>query len=165
MNKKGNLGYGIIAFAAIIIGLLFFAPIGLKVVRSSITEFSNAINVTSPEASTTMTGIQTSFENLWDWVIFLCFGINVLVLLVSAFFIDTHPVFLIFYIMTLFFLFIFAPNMIDAVDTLWAHSAFSEETGLFLDLTDFLRLHFESILLGVAVLSGVVIYAKIKLFT
>lgn len=164
MNQRGQIAYGIIAFVVVAIGLFIIAPIVLNVVRSSIGGVADAVNSTHPQASTAGYYVRDSFTNLWDWVILLAFTINVVILLISAFLIDTHPVFVVLYILTLFFLFMFAPSMIDIVNETWSQPAFATETGLYLDGTSFLVEHFSTVLFAIAILSGVVLYAKIKMF-
>lgn len=163
-NKKGQAGFGIVAFAGIVITLLFLAPVMLKIVRVTTSEVSDQLNITNPEASASMDAVTDSFATFWDFVLLMVFAVNVLILLISAFFIDTHPAFLLVYIIVAFFLVVFAPNVLDAVDSVWAESAFSEEVSLYLDSMNFLRVHFGVVLLSVIILSGVVMYAKFKYF-
>lgn len=165
MNRKAQ--FGIVAFVGVVLVLLFLAPVLLKVVRAPVVEFSSAINTTSPLASQTVDSIEGTFSNLWDWVLMIGFVINVILLLIASFFIDTHPIFVIFYIMAGFFLLVFAPNVIDAVNAVWdagSGTVFTEETGLYLTGTTFILNHFGEIILAIFVLSGIVMYAKFKYF-
>lgn len=163
MNKRGQ--FGIVIFFAMTIALLIMSPIVLKIIRSSISGVSDALNSTLPSASEQMNNVQTTAENFWDFIGLMFFGINVLLLLISAFFIDTHPAFLLVYVITCFFLILIGSNMIQVVDSVWGVSQFSEETGLYLTSMDFIRTHFGTIILGIIILSGIVMYAKFRYFS
>ena len=67
--------------------------------------------------------------------------------------------------MTAFFTMAFAPNLLDAVRRVWGQAAFSEETGMYLGATGFLLNNFGAIILATLVLSGIIMYAKIKYFS
>ena len=165
MNKQGQIGVGIITLVGIGIVLLVLAPILLDVVTTTVGEFSDALNNTDTNAAATVNSIETSFVNLWDLVLVLFFGLNIILLLLSAFFIDTHPAFVIIYIMMAFFVLVFAPNVLDAVDEIWSQTQYAEETGLYLTGMNFILAYFETIVLGIIVMSGIVMYAKFKYFS
>jgi len=160
---KGQIG--IIAMVGLFIGLLIIAPILLNIVRTTTNEFADALNTTNPNAATQVNSIEDSFTGFWDWVLVILFGLNVIMVFISAFFIDTHPAFVLIYIMMAFFLMVFAPNMLDAVDEVWAQPQYSTETGMHLAGTDFVRTHFGGIILSILILSGIIMYAKFKYFS
>lgn len=165
MNKKAQLG--IIVFVGMFLVLLFLAPFVVKIVRSSVGGFADAINSTNEGAATTVRGIEGTFLSLWDWVILLGFAFNVVLLLLTSFFIDTHPAFVIVYIMAVFFLMAFAPSMIDALETMYdelGDAATGHDSGAYLPATEFLIDNFGGVLLSIIVLSGIIMYAKFKYF-
>lgn len=163
MNKKGQ--FGIITLVAILLVLLFLAPVLLKIVRTSVGGFATALNNTNSEAASVVEETYTTFINLWDYVIIAVFGISVVMLFLSAFFIDTHPAFVILYIFVSFLVMAFTTSMVDIVNKLWDHSQFAVETGVYLTMTEFLKNHFAGVILGIMVLSGIIIYAKIRYFS
>ena len=58
---------------------------------------------------------------------------------------------------------VFAPDMISIVDKIYDSPQFLLETTQ-LPYTDFIRNNFATIILGIMILSGVVIYGKLKYF-
>jgi len=169
MSKKAQAEVGIVALVGVIIVLLFLAPIMLKIVSTTIGSTSDAINSTSPDAANTMNYLSGTFVTFWDYLILISFLVSMLMLLISSFFIDTHPVFLVFYIMIAFLVVIFAPEILQSVNAVWDNSGMTMHDGtmvsLALPLTDFLRGNFGAVILGVIVLSGIIMYAKIKYFS
>lgn len=163
LNKKAQLGFGVITFIAVVISLLILAPILVSVVTEILGEVGTQLNNTNTEAGDAVLSTQNTFTDLIDIVIILLFALNVILLLVTSFFIDTHPAFMILYIIFAFFTIIFAPNIIDVVDSVY--SEYSTEVGLYLPLTEFIVNNFTMVIFGVLILSGIIIYAKIKYFT
>lgn len=163
MNKKAQINYPIITFIIVVIMLIVFAPIMLKVFNSILIPFSASVGNVTAVAGTNVDTIRTSFIAFWDWIIIIAFLIQIILLFVSAFFIDTHPVFVPLYILVCIFMIIFAPDMIQFVDRIYDSPQFLLETTQ-LPFTDFIRNNFGTIILGVMVLSGVVIYGKMKYF-
>lgn len=162
-NKRGQLDFAILTFIAVIIGILILAPVLLSIVVEIVGEVGTQINNTDATAGAAVFKVENTFTSLWDTVIILLFTLNMILLIVTSFFIDTHPAFLIVYILFAFFTVLFAPNMIDAVDKIYLH--YSVEVGAYLPLTEFLVNNFEMIIFAVLILSGIIIYAKIKYFT
>lgn len=162
MNKKGQLGNGIIAFIVIIFVIILLAPFMLKIVNNTAKPFSNALQTVDPLANQTGTHIVTKFTTMWDYVIMAAFAANILVLLVSVFLIDVHPAFLIIYILTAAFSLIFAPSMYNVLDEIYDPAgAFADEVAS-IPMTSFIYDHFGVLLLSVLVLSGIIMYAKFK---
>ena len=163
IGKGGQIG--IVAMVGVVIAILFLAPILLKIVTETTGEFASAINSTNEEASQAVTGITTTYTNLWDWVLIIIFGLNVLLLLISAFFIDTHPAFILVFIMLSFFLLAFAPNILDAVDKVYEDAYYAGAVNAYLPSMDFLRTNFGAIILAILVLAGIIMYGKFKYFS
>lgn len=166
-NKKGQLDFGIITFAIVVIGLLFLAPIILKVVRTTVQPFGDALNNTNigggEEASGRSLYVLGVFVNFWDAVVFFAFALQVILLLVSALFIDTNPFFIILYILILVLLLVFAPGILESVNNIYDSADFAQEVAL-LGFMDFLRTNFGLVITAIAILSMVVIYAKVRYF-
>ena len=163
MNKKAQgFAFGLITFIGIVIILIVLAPTLLHVVTTILTEVGENLNATDTRAGDAVLGIEEDFTNLWDIVIILAFLLNVILLLISAFLVDTHPAFLIFYIIMVFFTVIFVSGAVDALEGIYATSEYQIVVGQYLPMTEFLLDYFEIIILGIAVLSGIITYAKLK---
>lgn len=162
MNNKGQIG--IVALIGVVIAILFLAPILLNIVTTTTGQFATALNATDSNAAANVNAIVGTYVTLWDWVLIIVFGLNVLLLLISAFFIDTHPAFILVFIMVGFFTFAFAPNILDATDKIYNSAHYAGEVAAYLPFMDFLRSHFGAVILGVFVLSGIIMYAKFKYF-
>jgi hypothetical protein len=166
MNSKAQ--FGMITFIGLILVMLFLAPIVIKIVRSSVGGFSDGLENVNSAAADEVDAIEDTFISLWDWVIFLMFGLNVIILLLSSFFIDTHPAFVIVYILTMFFMFAFAPSILDGLEASYnqlGDAASGHDSGAYLPITEFLINNFGTLMLSIAILSGIVMYAKFKYFT
>ena len=162
MNKNAQVG--IVAFVGVVIALIFLAPIFLNIVTTTTGEFADALNSTDSNAAAAVDSITNTYTGLWDWVLIIIFGLNIVLLLISAFFIDTHPAFLLVYIMVAFFTMAFAPNILDATDKIYNSAHYAGDVAAYLPFMDFLRGHFGAIILGILVLSGIIMYGKFKYF-
>jgi len=163
MNNKGQ--FAIVSIVAIMVVLLVIAPVLLQIVKTASSGFSDGLQSVSPIASAQIDAIEDKYTSMWDYVIMFMFLFNVILLLVSSFFIDTHPLFLILYIVVAFILFLFAPYLIDTVDRVWDSPYFiAENTAGDLTMTQFILDNFGGVLLMIYVLSGIIMYGKIKFF-
>lgn len=160
-NKKGQFEFSIGLFAILIIIAIIFAPIMIKVIKSVTGGMSIALNATNPEAVAQMNYAQNSALGFFDYLIVIGMFINVIILFISSYFIDTHPVFLLLYIFFTFLLMLFLPNMMDAVDKVWGKF---NDTGIHsaLPFTDWIRTHFITFMLAIIILNGIIMYAKFK---
>jgi len=163
MNNRGQ--FAIVSAVGIFIVLIAIAPILLQIVKTSSTGFADGLEGISPVAHDKVDAIESKFTGMWDYVILFIFLFNILLLLISSFFIDTHPLFLILYVVVSFMLFIFSPYLVESADRIWDSPHFVEEnTAGDLPMTEFLLDNFQMILLMIYVLSGLIMYGKIKFF-
>jgi len=166
MNKKGQvLDHPIIFIIFIIIGLLVIAPIMLKVMNEIKTPISAQLgNVTGGEvAQTNFNSIMTTGINMWDKVVIFAFFLGLILMFVSAFLIDAHPFFIILYIFIAFFTVLFAPNIVDAIGTIYDSPQFALESSQ-LSFMVTLKDNFGAFLVGIIIITGIIIYGKIRLF-
>jgi len=161
INKKGQLAVPLITFAVLVIMLLFLAPFMLKIVNSILSPFGTMIGNQSAAAGAGVSSVHGSFVTLWDIVISLAFVAAMLIYLVSAFLVDTHPAFALVFLLAGFFTVIFAPIALDAVDNMWDSPEFLTESNQ-LTITGFIKDYFGVIIMGVMILGGVILYARIK---
>lgn len=166
MNTRGQIDNPMILFAVLVIGLLLFAPIGLKIMKEVQEPLSSSLGNVSNGGEVAQANFDrvllTGGINLWDKVMIAAFGFTVIMLLVSAFMVDAHPFFLIIYIALNLMLVLFAPNIIEAVDNIYDSPQFAEEAAL-LTFMDTLRVYYAEFLVGMMILTGIIIYGKISL--
>jgi len=161
MNNKAQLNNPMLAFVGIIVGLLIFAPIMLKIFLSIQTPISNGVvNLTGgTEAAAGWNAVMNPLTTMWDKVILFAFITTTLLLFVSAFFVDTHPVWVILYIVSNFILFLFIPGMLDITSSFYDTALFSTELS-YLPFVDSLRSHAVAWILGIMVLAGIIMFGK-----
>jgi len=94
-----------------------------------------------------------------DYLLILMFFVSLIILFISAYFIDTNPIFLVLYIIFAFIFILLLPNMMEAVDTVW--SKFPVETNS-LPLTGWIQSNMVMFTLGVFILTGIIMYAKFR---
>ena len=167
MNKKAQFDIPIVTFALVVIGLLIMAPIMLKIFNEINTNVGDALgNVTGAGgtiAKANFNKVMDTAVSFWDKVILVAFIISILLLFVSAFMIDAHPLFIILYIFVGFMLILFAPNIIEAVDVIYTSSTFGAEVSQ-LQFLDTIRTHYAEFLIGIMVITGIIIYGKLSFF-
>lgn len=159
-NKKGQ-AESIVFFFVIIVGVLLIAVIMGYMVNKILTPFGNNLNAISPQANTTVQGIVQKFNQTWDYAIIMVFLLNVIILFVSAFLVDVHPFFVFLYIIVVCFMIFLAPNILHVIETVYDNPEYALEVGR-MPLTNFFFQNFIIIFLAIIVLSGIIMYAKIK---
>jgi len=159
MKKKAQ--YDTIAWVGAVVVLLMLAPILYMVVHTSLSRFSEAINNTSPAAAASVDLIEGSFLGWIDYLIMVGFLVNIIMLFVFAFMVDTHPLFLVFYIISSVVLMMFAPYVVEPIKQIFGMAEFGDAV-INLPLTEFVVTRFNIILLGVIVVAGIIMYAKLK---
>ena len=165
--KKAMIDFPILTLIVLIVMLLVLAPTFMKIFSTTQTQFSDAlgsVGESNETAQANFNSVMNTATNFWDAVIIAAFIIGVLLMLLSAFFIDTHPVWIVLYIFIMFMLILFAPDMMEAIDTIYESATFSTEVAS-LPFTDFVRSNFSEILVGFFMLTGIIIYGKIRLFS
>jgi len=168
-KKKGQVEFGVMIVITIIIGLILFAPIIMRMVGTITGQFFITMNNSYPSAVAPASDAVDTVTNFFDYLIIIAMLVNIIILFISAWFIDTNPVFLILYIMFSFILFLFLPSLLDAVDTVWVkmeaentHDLW-EGNDLNLTFTDFIRRNMMVFSLIILSLTGILIYAKFKI--
>ena len=163
INRSGQLDFPIATLMIFVFGLIIFAPMALKVFNSVRVPISDGLaNVSNggAVASANFDAVMTPLVNFWDEVIIFVFVLSIILMIVSSFMIDTHPVWIILYIVVWFILIVFAPNIVSAASAIYDSSQFTSEVAL-LPLTNALRLHFVEVMVGMGLLSGIIIFGKV----
>jgi len=159
MNKLAQTN--IIAFIAIVVGLFILAPIMLKIVNSTLDPLEDTLNNSNVEAGERVGYIHDVFLNFWDYTIALAFLVNIISMLIFAFLVDSHPIFSILYMISLIFTFMFSHYVVIPVTTILGMEQFATEVTQ-LPIVNFIVLRFDLILLGLAILTGIIMYSKFR---
>jgi hypothetical protein len=162
MNKKGQVT-SVIFFFVLAIAILIVSIVVLRMTNSILTPFQNQIGNMSTQAGTAVAGVHSAMTNWWDIMIIALLGINIVILLVSAFMVDIHPAFLIVYIIAVFFMFIMGNYALSALDGIWGGMATATELAQT-PMQQWIINNFNFVMLGIILLSGIVMYAKFKFF-
>jgi hypothetical protein len=161
-NNKGQ-AQSIIIFFVLIVGIFIVSIIILRLTNSILTPFQNTIGNMSAPAGVAVGQVHAKFAQWWDYAIVILFFLNVILLFVSSFLVDIHPAFIILYIISIIFLFIFGNYALYALDSIWDMLGTTTET-MQTPLQQFILNHFQIIMMGVIILSGILMYAKFKMF-
>lgn len=166
--KKGQVEAGIVLFAALGIGLIIIAPLMMKVFLSFQQPLSDALgNVSSanggPVAQANFNAIMDPLVTWWDKAVVAAYVASILILFVSSFLVDTHPFFIVFYILVCFLLILFSPFIMHAADVIYTSANFATEV-THLTWMDYIRNHYFELLLGIIFLNGIIMYGKVAFF-
>jgi len=167
-NKKAQVDFGPAVVIAVILTLILVAPIFIRIIGTVTGTFFTQMNESYSYAVEPASDAVDTVNNFFDYLIIIGIFVNVIVLFISAWFIDTNPAFIVLYIMFAFILFLFIPNLLDAVDRVWTQfdSIGSldtwEDDDLNLTFTDFIRRNMMLFSLLIIFLTGILIYAKFK---
>lgn len=165
MNCKGQIDVPFISFFVVIIGLLILAPVILKIFNTTQDTFGAQLGNVSGggvQARANFDKVMDTAINFWDKVIIAAFFLALILLFISSFLIDTHPFWIFLYIFIAFMFVLFAPTIIDSLGGLWGSSEFVEETAQ-LTMLDAIRTNFGVFIVGIIVVTGIIIYAKVAL--
>lgn len=165
-NKRGQLDNPMVIFAVIVIALLLIAPIILKVMRSIQQPVSSAFGNLSNGGAVAQKNFNTVINTgitFWDKIVIAFFIFAVLLLFVSAFLVDAHPFFIIFYVLLNLFLILFAPNIIKAADNIYESAIFAQEVA-YLSFMDTVRTNYGTMLVGFMITTAIIIYGKVTFF-
>lgn len=163
-NKKGQIEIPVAVFIFLIVGLVILAPFCLKIMRAILQPMGNSLADISPMANISAQHVVTTVTNFWDFGIMFAFLIITIMMFVSAYFIDVHPLFIIFYIILGFIMFLTITPMQDLFTNMYDASLVPDMTGEInaLPMTHFLASYFWAICLVLFVISGIIMYGKLR---
>lgn len=164
IKKKGGVEFSMVTLFVVLVGIIIIAPIMLMVVNKFVTPFGNTVGNMTEQAGTNVAHVAGVFITFWDWVLVIFFLINVIMLFITAFLVNTHPLFLLLYIFFGLLLFIFAPTLLDVLDKMYGSADLALEVSQ-LTFVDFIREYLAVILLGLYVVTGIIVYARFKAIT
>lgn len=169
ITKKAQVEFSPAILIALIIGLVIMAPIMIRIIGTVTGTFFVQMNESAPSAVAEASSAVDKVYNFFDYLVIIGIFINIIVLFISAWFIDTNPVFIILYIMFAFIFVLFLPNLMDAVDRVWENmdDMGDQDTwgsnSMNLTFTDWIRQNLIMVSVVVIALSGIITYAKFKL--
>jgi hypothetical protein len=167
MKRKGQLDHPIIAFFFLVVGLIILAPIVMKMFVSIQTPLSSSLgNLTDGglQAQANVNHILNVATLFWDKVIIFAFVSGILLLFVSAYFIDVNPIFIIFYIIINFVFILFAPDIIESIGSVYdptSSAYYGADVINNLTFTSWIVNNFGIFIVGLMVITGIIIYTKI----
>lgn len=161
VNKKGQ--FPIVTFVVIVVGLIIIAPVMLKLFNTTKASVGAGLgNVSDSETGVNaFNKVMDIGINFWDKVLIAVFFLNLIILIISSFLIDTHPFWVILYIFVCFLLILFVPNIVDSLDQIYDSPQFALETS-GLSFMNSLRIYFGEFIVGIFLLTGIIMYGKIR---
>lgn len=166
MNKKGMIDFPILTFIGIALVLLIIGLFTYFMVNTILTPFQASLgNVTigGAEGAQAVGVVQARYNSFWEFAILFAFLIQIILMFISAFLIDVHPLFLVLYIILGLITFIFAPEVFGAIDRIYESPQFATSVA-HLQYLDFIRTNFGIICVALMILTGIIIFAKLKFF-
>jgi hypothetical protein len=168
-KKRAQVDFAPAMIIAIVIALLIMAPIMLRIISTVTGTFFLQMNDTAPEAVREASGAVDTVYHFFDYLVVIFLFVNIIVMFISAWFIDTYPVFIVLYIMFAFIFVLFLPNLLDAVDAVWDKTSSMDdldpwrEGSINLTYTDWIRRNLIMFMIIIFGLTGIITYAKFKL--
>ena len=151
----------ILAFAVMIIGLIIIAPIVLNLFYTIMDSVGSQFNVISNQSANAVAYVKNTYTGFFDFVVIGIFVFNVLLLFVSSFLVAIHPAFVVFYILLCMFTMIFVPQLLITAEGIWGADTISTTT-VYIPVTQFLMDHYGLILLIIMIITGIIMYAKLR---
>jgi len=146
--------------------IIFFLAVSFVVVGFANSKIKSIIDTTALNESAAYSSISSSFGNINDFVVqrgfLVFFGILIIGMMVSAFLIRVHPVFIFLYIITLgvsIFVGIYLANTYEIIVSNGQFALLSENYAML----TFVMQNIATILLAVGALSMIIIFSKITI--
>ena len=168
MNNKGQIA-SVIFFIFIVAMLIFTVPLILRVGVTILEKTTAQLGVVDSTnvSAVQVHAVQQKLTGTMDWFVMGLIFVNFLVLLISAFLVDVNPAFVIIYIIAMFVFILVAPYAIVSAEKVYSMSQFTGASGVvqYIPMSEFLMNNFGVFIVGVIVLTGIIMYAKIKFFS
>lgn len=160
LNKKAQL-IGVLAFVVILIGVIILAPIVLKIWNAILGGVSNSITPQDAVAGATIDYGQNKLNQFWDTIVLSFLLVNIVLLLISSYYVDVSPFWVILYVVGLATLFLIFPALVQTTEPLYNQTGvFANETAN-LPKTSYIYDNAGVVLLGVVFISGIIMFGKI----
>lgn len=162
--KKGQLDFPIFTIIAVTFVIVIYLIFGLKVLNSVKDPISNAFgNMSGGSVAQAGANQVSNFGiNSMDKIFAVLFIFMIIGLLLSVFFIDTHPIWIFLFIILGVMAILFGNVIQYIMSTIMGSSAFTQEQ-LKMPFTSFIINNFEVVLVGIIILVLLVLYGKFGL--
>lgn len=157
--KKGQTD--IVYIVASIIAIIFVTLILVKITGTLNERLVPAFKNVSVEAGNATSAVLTTYINWADTVAIIAIVFSIMLLFIFSFMVDIHPIFLILYVVLVMFLAIFSPYIIGAVEDIYLSAEMASATAE-LPATFWFIEHFGIILLAIIIVSGIILFAKLR---
>ena len=155
--RKGQTDLIMVIVVGVI--LLLMAPILLHILGTITDKMGNAVG--DATANQTAHYISGTVTNFWDFLVVIFFFINIIVLFLTAFFVDMNQIFFIVYIFFAILLMLLVPGLQDLSDRVYNTTMFAGEVSK-LPMSSFLQSHLWVIALAVIAITAIIMYGKIR---
>jgi len=159
-STKANVTIESITILVVVFAMAILAVIGYNLfdeVNTDIqsnTEFSN-------ESKTAMSSVYDRYDNIMDSAIVFVFLGLVLFAIISAFFIDTHPIFFIVSVILLIAVFVISISLGNVYTEIITDSQFSTLAADFV-MTNWIFRHILELIIAVGFLLTIVLFVKLR---
>lgn len=168
-DNKGQI-ISVVAFFAIFLTILVLGTLLMSFVNTILKPVDATLTNMSPQAGGAVRSVNNSFNNWWDIAIVLLSFLDIIILFISSYMVDTHPVFLVVYIIACMMLVIFGGNLATALADIFDTNGIFGNSNVtaggniiqYMPLTSYIYNHFTIVILGILIVSGVIMYAKFK---
>lgn len=162
MNIKTKKGQSDLVYTiGMILAVIFFMIIMIKLTTEIQDKFIPEINKTDAQAAAAGVIPLKTFNSFADSVTVIIILFNILLLFIFSFLSDIHPVFMVLYLILAVLTVIFTPIISNAIRVIYLHPDFATAAN-HLQATYFILDHFGIITLIIVIITGVILYAKIR---
>ena len=174
---KGGRGYGmdgklankkaqgfempIVVLIVVLATILVLAPFTLKIINAVVTPLGTNLQDINPLAASSAATVVTQTNNFWDLAVVIAFLVITIVMFISAYMVDMNPIFAVVYAILAFFLFMITPLLQDLFTGIYTNDALTNQTQA-LPMTNFIQGHFIIITFALFIISGIIMYAKLR---
>ena len=161
-NKKAQgFEMPIVVLIVVLATILVLAPFTLKIINAVVTPLGTNLQDISPLAASSAATVVTQTNNFWDLAVVIAFLVITIVMFISAYMVDMNPIFAVVYAILAFFLFMITPLLQDLFTGIYTNDALTNQTQA-LPMTNFIQGHFIIITFALFIISGIIMYAKLR---
>lgn len=158
MNRRGNIAIDLMLMAVVMMGIAV-VYIYVNDMNNDILDPMIAQNMTGTQGTQMLEAQRANFAPLWDNLGILLFAGIWIFLLISAYYVDTSPIFFIVMAVLMIGSFIVIMIVANAFDSLKEDSNFNTNSQSF-SLLSWLMGHFLEAVIVVLITVGIALYAK-----
>jgi hypothetical protein len=157
--RKGQAD--IVTFMILAVVIVIIAPVVMMIFNTSVQGFTAGFNSIDNSTANQMATMNNNFNSMYDLIVISVFIVNIILMFITAFLVEVHPAFLVFYIFTCVFAMIFIPATLTGAEGIWGANVISGYTN-YLPATQFILDNYGSVMLVVMVITGIITYAKLR---